>query len=147
MTNQLSQGNLLPDFSKVTLRRVFKTDQGWIMEAHGQNSAICPGCQRISRCAIAGTGVLCETFLSKARRWSSGCTWVAGVAGTLCASGESLPNLSPRFRAIRTTDQAIRRDHLRSRACPRRTFRPTLDAQARDPSQRRYAGHSSDQAF
>ena len=49
MTNQLSHGNLLPDLSKVTLRRVFKTDQGWIMEAHGQNSAICPGCQRISR--------------------------------------------------------------------------------------------------
>src|ERR1700676_5658798 len=49
MTNQLSHGNLLPDPSKVTLRRVFKTDQGWIMEAHGQNSAICPGCQRISR--------------------------------------------------------------------------------------------------
>src|SRR5271166_6539777 len=40
MTNQLSHGNLLPDLSKVTLRRVFKTDQGWIMEAHGQNSAI-----------------------------------------------------------------------------------------------------------
>jgi hypothetical protein len=49
MTNQLSHGNLLPDLSKVTLRRVFKTDQGWIMKAHGQNSAICPGCQRISR--------------------------------------------------------------------------------------------------
>jgi transposase len=49
MTNQLSHGNLLPDPSKVTLQRVFKTDQGWIMEAHGQNSAICPGCQRISR--------------------------------------------------------------------------------------------------
>ena len=40
MTNQLTHGNLLPDLSKVTLRRVFKTDQGWIMEAHGQNSAI-----------------------------------------------------------------------------------------------------------
>ena len=49
MTNQLSHGNLLPDLIKVTLRRVFKTHQGWIMEAHGQNSAICPGCQRISR--------------------------------------------------------------------------------------------------
>jgi hypothetical protein len=39
---------LLPDLSKVTLRRMVKTDHGWIMEAHGQNSAIRPGCQRIS---------------------------------------------------------------------------------------------------
>src|ERR1700674_4616668 len=78
MTNQLSHANLFPDLSKVTLRRVFKTDQGWIMEAHGQNSAVCPGCQCISR-------------------YTPGCTWVAGVAATLVASGESSPNVSPRF--------------------------------------------------
>ena len=49
MTNQLSHVNLFSDLSNVTLRRVFNTDQGWIMEAHGQNSAVCPGCQSISR--------------------------------------------------------------------------------------------------
>src|SRR5580704_10163389 len=49
MTNQLSHANLFPDLSNVTLRRVFNTDQGWIMEAHGQDSAVCPGCQSISR--------------------------------------------------------------------------------------------------
>ena len=49
MTNQLSHANLFSDLSNVTLRRVFRTDQGWIMEAHGQNSAACPGCQSISR--------------------------------------------------------------------------------------------------
>src|SRR5271168_3784472 len=49
MTNQLSHANLFSDLSNVTLRRVFNTDQGWIMEAHGQNSAVCPGCQSISR--------------------------------------------------------------------------------------------------
>ena len=49
MTNQLSHANLFSDLSNVTLRRVFKTDQGWIMEAHGQNSAVCPGCRSISR--------------------------------------------------------------------------------------------------
>jgi transposase len=49
MTNQLSHANLFSDLSSVTLRRVFKTDQGWIMEAHGQDSAICPGCQSVSR--------------------------------------------------------------------------------------------------
>jgi transposase IS204/IS1001/IS1096/IS1165 family protein len=49
MTNQLSHANLFSDLSNVTLRRVFKTDQGWIMEAHGQNSAAYPGCQSISR--------------------------------------------------------------------------------------------------
>jgi hypothetical protein len=49
MANQLSHANLFSDLSNVTLRHVFKTDQGWIMEAHGQNSAVCPGCQSISR--------------------------------------------------------------------------------------------------
>jgi hypothetical protein len=49
MTNQLSHSNLFSDLSNVTLCRVFRTDQGWIMEAHGQNSASCPGCQSISR--------------------------------------------------------------------------------------------------
>jgi hypothetical protein len=48
MTNQLSHADLFSDLSNVTLRRVFKTDQGWIMEVHGQN-AVCPGCQSISR--------------------------------------------------------------------------------------------------
>jgi transposase len=49
MTNQLSHQNFFPDLSKLTLRRVFKTDQAWIMEAEGQDSAVCPGCQSISR--------------------------------------------------------------------------------------------------
>jgi hypothetical protein len=49
MTNQLSHANLFFDLSNLTLRRMFKTDQGWIMEAHSQNSAVCPGCQSISR--------------------------------------------------------------------------------------------------
>src|SRR5271169_6003430 len=49
MTNQLSHPNFFPDFSKLTLRRVFKTDQGWTIEADGQDSAVCPGCQSVSR--------------------------------------------------------------------------------------------------
>ena len=49
MTNQLSHQNFFPDLSKLTLRRVFKTDQAWIMEADGQNSAVCPDCQSVSR--------------------------------------------------------------------------------------------------
>ena len=49
MRNQLFHANLFPDLSKVTLRRVFKTDRGWVMEADGQDSAVCPGCQSISR--------------------------------------------------------------------------------------------------
>jgi transposase len=49
MTNQLSHQNFFPDLSKLTLRRVFKTDKAWIMEAEGQDSAVCPGCQSISR--------------------------------------------------------------------------------------------------
>src|SRR5258708_2251725 len=49
MTNQLSYPIVFPDFSKLTLRRVFKTEQGWIMEADGQESAVCPGCQSVSR--------------------------------------------------------------------------------------------------
>jgi hypothetical protein len=43
MTNQLSHANLFSDLSNVTLRRVFKTDQGWTIEADGQDFAICPG--------------------------------------------------------------------------------------------------------
>jgi hypothetical protein len=42
MTNQLSHQNFFPDLSKLTLRRVFKTEQAWIMEAEGQDSAVCP---------------------------------------------------------------------------------------------------------
>jgi hypothetical protein len=48
MTSQLSHVNLFSDLSNVTLRRIFETDKGWIMEVHGQNSAVCPGCQSIS---------------------------------------------------------------------------------------------------
>jgi hypothetical protein len=47
MINQLSHANLFSDLSNV--RRAFKTNHGCIMEAHGQNSSACPGCQSISR--------------------------------------------------------------------------------------------------
>jgi hypothetical protein len=40
MTNQLSHANLFSDLSNVTLRRVFKTDQGWTIEAAGQDSLL-----------------------------------------------------------------------------------------------------------
>jgi hypothetical protein len=49
MTSQLSHANFFSDLNKVTLRRVFETDQGWIMEAHGQNSAICPGWRDLTK--------------------------------------------------------------------------------------------------
>jgi hypothetical protein len=49
MTNLLSHANPFSDLSNVTLRRVFKADQVWTIEADGQDSAICPGCQSVSR--------------------------------------------------------------------------------------------------
>src|SRR5690348_4213232 len=49
MTHELSYPNLLPDLSKLTLRHAFMTDQGWVVEADGQNAAVCPDCQMISR--------------------------------------------------------------------------------------------------
>jgi hypothetical protein len=33
MTNQLFRPNYFPDLRKLALRRLFETDQGWIMEA------------------------------------------------------------------------------------------------------------------
>src|ERR1700686_61670 len=85
MTNQLSHANLFSDLSNVTLRRVFKTDQGWIMEAHGQNSAVCPGCQSISRSRhsrywrslkdlpVQGTQVVLRLRLGRWRCRNAGC--------------------------------------------------------------------------
>jgi transposase len=85
MTNQLSHVNLFSDLSNVTLRRVFETDQGWIMEAHGQNSAVCPGCQSISHSRhsrywrslkdlpVQGTQVMLRLHLGRWRCLNAGC--------------------------------------------------------------------------
>src|ERR1700759_4381643 len=85
MTNQLSHANLLSDLSNVTLRRVFNTDQGWIMETHGQNSAVCPGCQSVSRSRhsrywrslqdlpIQGTPVILRVRVGRWRCRNAGC--------------------------------------------------------------------------
>ena len=85
MTNQLSHPNFFPDFSKLTLRRVFKTEQGWIMEVDGQDSAVCPGCQSVSRSRhsrywrslqdlpIQGTPVILRLHLGRWRCRNAGC--------------------------------------------------------------------------
>jgi transposase len=85
MTNQLSHVNLFSDLRNVTLRRVFETDQGWIMEAHGQNSAVCPGCQSISHARhsrywrslkdlpVQGTQVILRLHLGRWRCRNAGC--------------------------------------------------------------------------
>ena len=85
MTNQLSHPNFFPDFSKLTLRRVFKTEQGWIMEADGQDSAVCPGCQSVSRSRhsrywrslqdlpIQGTPVILRVHVGRWRCRNGGC--------------------------------------------------------------------------
>ena len=85
MTNQLSHPNFFPDFSKLTLRRVFKTEQGWIMEADGQDSAVCPGCQSVSRSRhsrywrslqdlpIQGTPVILRVHVGRWRCRNAGC--------------------------------------------------------------------------
>jgi transposase len=85
MRNQLFHANLFPDLSKVTLRRVFKTDQGWVMEADGQDSAVCPGCQSISRSRhsrywrslkdlpVQGTPVILRLHVGRWRCRNAGC--------------------------------------------------------------------------
>jgi transposase len=85
MTNQLSHINLFSDVNKVTLRRVFKADQGWIMESHGQSSAVCPACQSISRSRpsrywlslqdlpVQGTQVILRLRLGRWRCRNAGC--------------------------------------------------------------------------
>ena len=85
MTNQLSHANLFSDLSNVTLRRVFKTDQGWTIEADGQDSAICPGCQSVSRSRhsrywrslqdlpIQGTPVILRVHVGRWRCRNAGC--------------------------------------------------------------------------
>jgi transposase len=85
MTNQLFHSNLFADLSKLTLRRVFKTDQGWIMEADGQDSAVYPGCQSISRSRhsryrrslqdlpVQGTPVILRLHVGRWRCRNAGC--------------------------------------------------------------------------
>src|ERR1700730_1714145 len=85
MTNQLSHVTLFSDLNKVTLRRMFKTDQGWVMEADGQDSAVCPGCQSISRSRhsrywrslqdlpVQGTRVILRLRLGRWRCRNAGC--------------------------------------------------------------------------
>jgi transposase len=81
----VSHQNFFPDLSKLTLRRVFKTDQAWIMEAEGQDSAVCPGCQSISRSRhsrywrslqdlpIQGTPVLIRLHVGRWHCRNAGC--------------------------------------------------------------------------
>src|ERR1700719_2523805 len=85
MTNQLSHANLFSDLNNVTLRRVFKTDQGWTIEADGQDSAVCPGCQSVSRSRhsrywrslqdlpIQGTPVILRVHVGRWRCGNAGC--------------------------------------------------------------------------
>ena len=85
MTNQLSHANPFSDLSNVTLCRVFKTDQGWTIEADGQDSAICPGCQSVSRSRhsrywrslqdlpIQGTPVILRVHVGRWRCRNAGC--------------------------------------------------------------------------
>jgi transposase len=85
MTNQLSHANPFSDLSNVTLRRVFKTDQGWTIEADGQDSAVCPGCQSVSRSRhsrywrslqdlpIQGTPVILRVHVGRWRCRNAGC--------------------------------------------------------------------------
>ena len=68
MTNQLSHPNFFPDFSKLTLRRVFKTDQGWIWRLTVRTLLFVQVANPFRARAIAAIGVLCRTFLSKALR-------------------------------------------------------------------------------
>ena len=85
MTNLLSHANPFSDLSNVTLSRVFKTDQGWTIEADGQDSAICPGCQSVSRSRhsrywrslqdlpIQGTPVILRVHVGRWRCRNAGC--------------------------------------------------------------------------
>jgi hypothetical protein len=64
MTNQLPHVMFFSDLNKVALCRVFKTDEGWIMESQILLSVLVAN-PSIAR-AITGIGVLCKTFPSKA---------------------------------------------------------------------------------
>ena len=48
MTKELFYPNLLPDLNELALHRTFKTNQGWVVEADGQNAAVCPDCHTLS---------------------------------------------------------------------------------------------------
>ena len=64
---------------------MFKTDQGWVMEADGQDSAVCPGCQSISRSRhsrywrslkdlpVQGTPVILRLYVGRWRCRNAGC--------------------------------------------------------------------------
>jgi hypothetical protein len=147
MRNQLFHPNFFTDLSKLTLRRVFKTDQGWVMEADGRDSAVCPGCQSISRSR-------------RSRYWRSlqrpSCPGYSGDLQAACRS-LALPqcwlpaaNFHPTsledLCSPRATDQAIQRDHRYGGTCPGRTSRPAFYEQARDAAQRGHADPPSQES-
>jgi transposase len=45
----LSYKELLPNLGGLKLRNVVQTEQGWVVEAEGASSAVCPGCGMTSR--------------------------------------------------------------------------------------------------
>src|SRR6266436_1915196 len=140
MTNQLSHPNFFPDFSKLTLRRVFKTEQGWIMEADGQDSAVCPGCQSVSRSRhsrywrslqdlpIQGTPVILRVHVGRWRCRNAGCE-------RRIFTERPFKVCAPHARQNKRSDEIIA---VVGRALGR-TSRPALDEQARDAAQR---GHT-----
>jgi transposase len=144
MTDQLFHANLFSDLSNVTLRRVFKTDQGRIMEAHGQNSAACPGCQSISRSRhsrywrslkdlpVQGTQVILRLHLGRWRCRNAGCQRRIFT--------ERLPKVcAPYAQQTKRTDEIIAAVGHALGGRPR----PTLDVQARHTGRRRYADPAS----
>src|ERR1700722_607998 len=144
MTNQLFHANLFSDLSNVTLRRVFNTDHGWIMEAHGQNSAVCPSCQSISHSRhsrywrslkdlpVQGTQVILRLHLGRWRCRNAGCQRRIFT--------ERLPKVcAPYAQQTKRTDEIIAAVGHALGGRPR----PTLDVQARHTGQRRYADPAS----
>ena len=140
MTNQLSHANLFSELSNVTLRRVFKTDQGWTIEADGQDSAVCPGCQSVSRSRhsrywrslqdlpIQGTPVILRVHVGRWRCCNAGCE-------RRIFAERPLNVCAPHARQTKRSDEII--------AVVGRTSRPALDGQARDAAQRGHADPSS----
>ena len=133
MTNQLSHANPFSDLSNVTLRRVFKTDQGWTIEADGQDSAVCPGCQSVSRSRhsrywrslqdlpIQGTPVILRVHVGRWRCRNAGCE-------RRIFTERPLNVCAPLARQTKRSDEIIAVVGPR----PGRASWPALDGQARD---------------
>ena len=93
MANELlSYKELLPNLYNLAVRSVVATEKGWMVEAEGQRSAICPSCGVASHSRHSRYWRQVKTWRYKGQLSPSSYGWAAAVAARQRFNARSSPS-------------------------------------------------------